>query len=76
MTFYLKDNEIFEELLELCRFYELMTPIVILERFKDFDMWVVTINNNEKAEKIIDYLNINRYSYNVLKIEEKKEDQS
>ena len=76
MTFYLKGNEIFEALLELCKLYQLTTPIITLERFRDFDMWVVTIDNNEKAEKIIDYLNINHYSYNVLKIEEKKEDQS
>ena len=69
MTFYLKDNEIFEVLLDLCRLYQLTTPIITLERFQDFDMWVVTIDNDEKVEKIIDYININHYSYNVLKIE-------
>lgn len=76
MTFYLKGNEIFEALLDLCRFYQLMTPIVGLERYKDFDMWIVTINDDENAKNIIDYLNINRYSYNVLKIEETKGAQS
>lgn len=73
MTLYLKGNEIFEVFLELCRLYQLTTPIVGLERFNDFDMWVVTINNDERAKSIIDYLTINRYSYNVLKIEEKEE---
>lgn len=68
MTFYLKGNEIFEELLQLCRFYQLPTPIIRLERFKDFDIWVVVIDNNKKAEAIADYLNINHWSYNVLKI--------
>lgn len=72
MTFYLKGNEIFEVLLYLCRLYRLTTPIITLERFQDFDIWVVTIDNDEKAEKIIDYININRYSYNVLKIEVNK----
>ena len=70
MTFYLKGNEIFEILLELCRLYQLMTPIVRLERFKNFDMWVVRIDKNENTKNIIDYLDINRYSYNILKIEE------
>ena len=69
MTFYLKGNEIFEVLLDLCRLYQLATPIITLERFQDFDMWVVTIDNDEKVEKIIHYININHYSYNVLKIE-------
>lgn len=69
MTLYLKGNEIFETLLDLCRLYQLTTPIVRLERFKDFDMWVVSIDNNEHTESIIDYLNINRYSYNILRIE-------
>ena len=72
MTFYLKGNEIFEVLLDLCRLYQLITPIIRLEKFQDFDMWVVTIGNDEKAEKIIDYMSINRYSYNVLKIEVNK----
>lgn len=74
MTLYLKGNEIFEVFLELCRLYQLITPIVGLERFNDFDMWVVTINNDERAKSIIDYLTVNRYSYNILKIEEKKEE--
>ena len=69
MMLYLKGNEIFETLLDLCRLYQLTTPIVRLERFKDFDMWVVSIDNNEHTESIIDYLNINRYSYNILRIE-------
>lgn len=73
ITFYLKGNEIFEVLLDLCRLYQLTTPIIGLEKFQKFDIWVVTIDNNEKAEKIIDYININRYSYNVLKIEVNKE---
>ena len=72
MTFYLKGNEIFEVLLELCRLYQLTTPIIRLERFQDFDIWVVIIDNDEKSEKIIDYININHYSYNVLKIEVSK----
>lgn len=72
MTFYLKGNEIFEALLHLCRVYQLATPIITLERFKDFDIWVVSIDNDEKTEKIIDYINISRYSYNVLKIEANK----
>ena len=72
MTFYLKGNEIFEVLLDRCRLYQLTTPIIRLERFQNFDMWVVTIDNDEKAEKIIDYININHYSYNVLKIEVNK----
>ena len=53
MTFYLKSNETLEALLELCRLYNLTTPIITLERFRDFDMWVVTIDNDEKAEKIL-----------------------
>lgn len=68
MTFYLKGNEIFEELLQLCRVYQLPTPIIGLERFKDFDIWVVVIDNNKKAEAIADYLNISHWSYNILKI--------
>ena len=43
MTFYLKGNEIFEVLLELCRLYQLTTPIIRFERFQDFDIWVVII---------------------------------
>ena len=72
MTLYLKGNEIFEALLDLCRLYQLTTPIFTLERFQDFDIWVVTIDNDEKAEKIIDYINVSHYSYNVLKIEANK----
>ena len=72
MTFYLKGNEIFEVLLNLCRSYQLTTPIITLERFQDFDMWVVIIDNDEKAEKIIDYINISHYNYDVLKIEVNK----
>ena len=72
MTFYLKGNEIFEVLLDLCRLYQLITPSIRLERFQDFDIWVVTIDNDEKVEKIVDYVNINRYSYDVLKIEVNK----
>ena len=68
MIFYLKGNEIFEELLQLCRVYQLPTPIIGLERFKDFDIWVVVIDNNKKAEAIADYLNISHWSYNILKI--------
>lgn len=68
MIFYLKGNEIFEELLQLCRVYQLPTPIIELERFKDFDMWVVVIDDNKKAEAIADDLNISHWSYNILKI--------
>ena len=50
MTFYLKGNETLKALLELCRLHHLTTPIIALERFRDFDMWVVTIDNDEKAE--------------------------
>lgn len=73
MTLYLKGNEIFEVLLNLCRLYRLPTPIIRLERFQNFDMWVVTIDNDEKADKIIDYITINRYGYNVLNIKVNKE---
>ena len=72
MTFYLKGNETLEALLELCRLYHLTTPIITLERFRDFDMWVVTIDNDEKAEKILYCMNINTYHDNVLKIEVNK----
>lgn len=47
----LKGNEIFEELLQLCRVYQLPTPIIGLERFKDFDIWVVVIDNNKKKSR-------------------------
>ena len=76
MTLYLKNNEILEVLLDLCRLYQLTTPIVKLEKFETFNIWIVIIDNNEKAEKIIDYLNINRYSYDILKIQEKSEAKS
>ena len=72
MTFYLRGNEIFEVLLDLCRLYQLTTPIIRLKRFQYFDIWVVIIDNDEKAEKIIDYIKISHYSYNVLKIEVNK----
>ena len=58
MALYLNGNEIFELLLNLCRLYQLTTPIITLERFQDFDIWVVIIDNDEKAEKIIDYIKI------------------
>ena len=72
MVCYLKGNEIFEVLLDLCRMYQLMTPIVRLERFKDFDVWVVNIDNDENTKSIIDYLNINKYNYNILRIDERE----
>ena len=73
MTFYLKGNETLEALLELCRLHHLTTPIITLERFRDFDMWVVTIiDNDEKAEKILYCMNVNAYHDNVLKIEVNK----
>ena len=72
MTLYLKGNEVFEALLNLCRLYKLTTPIIRLERFQNFDMWVVTIDNDEKEGKIIDRITNNRYSHNVLKIEANK----
>ena len=72
MVYYLKGNAIFEVLLDLCRMYQLMTPIVRLERFKDFDVWVVNIDNNENTKSIIDYLNINKYNYNILRIDERE----
>ena len=70
MKVWIKGNEMLEVLLELCRIYQLVTPSVKLERFKDFDMWVVTIDRDKVTKNILDYLEISRYNYNILKIEE------
>lgn len=76
MTLYLKNNEVFELLLNLCRSYQLTTPIITLERYQVFDIWVVSIDNDEKAEKIIDYINHSHCCYDVLKIEVNKGSQA
>lgn len=70
MKVWLKGNEILEVLLELCRIYQLVTPSVKLERFKDFDMWVVTIDRDKVTKNIVEYLEISHYNYNILRIEE------
>lgn len=70
MKVWLKGNEMLEVLLELCRIYQLVTPSVKLERFKDFDMWVVTIDRDKMTKNIVEYLEISRYNYNILRIEE------
>lgn len=70
MKVWLKGNEMLEVLLELCRIYQLVTPSVKLERFKDFDMWIVTIDRDKVTKNIVEYLEISRYNYNILRIEE------